>query len=251
MKICKLLVIVVAVCNALTAADVWADALTERVDFVRRQLGCDFPYLVAEDAETGRFFAETKLLDPARLKAQGFPDAKTDFFVSIRESSSGEYIVKAAPQHRMLDQAVEKIFVIDVRAKVESPTDMLASGVIIKGVIANYGEVKGRFSPSTYLQLVEMSSSIESNIRVVGGFLNLPSELPKVTIAPDGAFEVKTDSLKPGSYWLYLQNYRTAASGDAIGDAVLAKAGKDFQIYISDDVKSLIFDCGRLSVKQP
>ena len=59
--------------------------LSHRVLTISKKLGCEIPYMVAENSETGGFFAETKLKDPSKIITQGFPDAQKDHFVSIRE----------------------------------------------------------------------------------------------------------------------------------------------------------------------
>ncbi len=111
--------------------------------------------------------------------------------------------------------------------------------------------MKGYFSPSSYVQLVEISPNIESREIVVNGFLNLDSDLPKMSVSSDGSFALKTNYIKPGSYWLYLQNFKPAVSTNSTIDAILAKGETHFQIFISENVNSLIFDCGNLSVLQP
>ena len=251
MKIMKIQGVIAAVLLCLCSVTSWADELTTRVDFVSKQLGCEFPYLVAEDSETGRFYAETKLKNPQRLKIQGFPDAERDDFVSIQESVAGEYWIKVVPEHRMLDVAEEKLFVVELKPGTQSPAEIIASGITIKGVIANLADVRDDFSPSTYLQLVEASPAGQPREIVVDGFLNLDSNLPRIPIATDGSFEIRTVNIKPGSYWLYLQNFKSAEATNHPFEAILAKGGKYFQIFISGDVKSLIFDCGNLTVKQP
>jgi len=249
MKIYKFLFFLAAALVLMCAAVLWADELTNRVDFVVKQLGCEFPYIVAEDSETGRFYAETRLRNPQRLKAQGFPDADSGYFVSIRESLPGEYGVKVVKKHRMLDAAQEKLLVVEYRSAVQSPADVVASGITFKGVILNFADVKDYFSSSTYLQLVEISSGLQVKEIIVDGFLNLESNLAKMSVSPDGSFEIRTTNIKPGSYLLYLQNFKPATPANPPFEAILAKGENFFQIFISDNVKSLIFDCGNLAVK--
>ena len=291
MKANKFFIVAAAVFTVLFAVVLWADELTNRVDFVSKQLGCEFPYMVAENSETGGFYAEAKLKNPQRLKAQGFPDAESDYVVSIQESLPGEYWVKVVPEHRMLDAAEEKLIVVEYKTTSQSPAsqssasqspasqspasqspasqspasqspasqspasqnpaDAIASGITIKGVIINFEDVRGYFSPSSYVQLVEISPNIESREIVVNGFLNLDSDLPKMSVSSDGSFALKTNYIKPGSYWLYLQNFKPAVSTNSTIDAILAKGETHFQIFISENVNSLIFDCGNLSVLQP
>ena len=90
MKIMKIQGVIAAVLLCLCSVTSWADELTNRVDFVSKQLGCEFPYLVAEDSETGRFYAETKLKNPQRLKIQGFPDAPVGMKRSMSDFCSGK-----------------------------------------------------------------------------------------------------------------------------------------------------------------
>jgi len=286
MKANKFFIVAAAVFTVLFAVVLWADEITNRVDFVSKQLGCEFPYMVAENSETGGFYAEAKLKNPQRLKAQGFPDAESDYVVSIQESLPGEYWVKVVPEHRMLDAAEEKLIVVEYKTTSQSPAsqspadqspasqspadqstasqrsadqnptnrspaDAIASGITIKGVITNFEDVKSYFSPSSYVQLVEISPNIESREVVVNGFLNLDSDLPKMSVSSDGSFALKTNYIKPGSYWLYLQNFKPAVSTKSTIDAILAKGETHFQIFISENVNSLIFDCGNLSVLQP
>ena len=286
MKANKFFIVAAAVFTVLFAVVLWADEITNRVDFVSKQLGCEFPYMVAENSETGGFYAEAKLKNPQRLKAQGFPDAESDYVVSIQESLPGEYWVKVVPEHRMLDAAEEKLIVVEYKTTSQSPAsqspasqspasqsptnqrpasqspasqsptnqspaDAIASGITIKGVITNFEDVKGYFSPSSYVQLVEISPNIESREIVVNGFLNLDSDLPKMSVSTDGSFALITNYIKPGSYWLYLQNFKPAVSTKSTIDAILAKGETHFQIFISENVNSLIFDCGNLSVLQP
>ena len=231
---------------------VGADALSERVSYVVKQLGCDLPYyLVSEKSETGGFYAETKLIDPQRLESHGITAAGIDYFVSIRESQPGLYFVKVVPRHDMLDSAVERRIVIESETSSQNPADLQASGITIKGVITNYQELKANLSPATFLQLVETFPGVEVKGVKNNGFINLPSDLPKASVSADGRFEVKTDALKPGSYWLYLQNFKPAENHASAPDAILVKGGQRFQILISEDVKSLIVDCGKLSVSMP
>ncbi len=121
MKANKFFIVAAAVFTVLFAVVLWADELTNRVDFVSKQLGCEFPYMVAENSETGGFYAEAKLKNPQRLKAQGFPDAESDYVVSIQESLPGEYWVKVVPEHRMLDAAEEKLIVVEYKTTSQSP----------------------------------------------------------------------------------------------------------------------------------
>ncbi len=249
MKINRILVFLSAALILTSSVALWADELTKRVDFVSKRLGCEFPYMVAEDSETGRFYAETRLRNPQRLKLQGFPDAQSGNFVSIRESLPGEYGVKVVAKHRMLDGAQEKLFVMEYNSAIQSPADIIASGIIIKGVITNFTDIKDKFSASTYLQLVEISSGSQGKEIIVDGFLNLESNLPKMSVSPNGSFEMRTTNIKPGSYWLYLQNFKPATPANPPFEAILAKGENFFQIFITDDVNSLIFDCGNLAVK--
>jgi len=251
MKINKIILILAAAFILASIGTLWADELTDRIDFVSKQMGCEFPYLVAEDSETGRFYAETRLRNPQKLKAQGFPDAEKGAFVSIRELPlPGEYGVKVVATHRMLDAAPEKIFVVEYKSAVQSPADVIASGITIKGVITNFADVKDYFSSSTYLQLVEISSSQQTKEIIVDGFMNLKSDLPKMSVSPDGSFEIRITNIKPGSYWLYLQNFKPATPANPPFEAILTKGENFFQIFISENVKSFIFDCGNLAVKQ-
>jgi hypothetical protein len=268
MKANKILIVVAAALLLMFAVVLWADELTNRVGFVSKQLGCEFPYLVAENSETGWFYAEAKLKDPQRLNTKGFPDAESGYVVSIQTSLPGEYRVKAVPDHRMLAAADEMLFVIeytsaiqnpadeiasgqnpaDAIASGQNPADAIASGITIKGVITNFVDVKNYFSPASYVQLVEITPKIKAKEIVVNGFMNLKSNLPKMPVLPDGSFTLKTNSIKPGRYWLYLQNVKLAVTTNPTVDAILAKGGNHFQIVISENVKSLIFDCGNLSV---
>jgi hypothetical protein len=206
--------------------------------------------MVAENDETGGFFAETRLKNPKKLISQSFPDAQKDHFVSIRESIPGEYWVKVVPLHHMLDTAEEKLLVIELKPKNQKPNDLIASGIIIKGVVANFVEVKKYFTPTTHLQLVDISSGLKPQKVVSGGFLNLASNLPKTSLSADGSFVVKTDYIKAGAYWLYLQNFKRVSPEHPPFEPILAKGDNFYQVIISENVKSLIFDCGNLSVKQ-
>lgn len=229
----------------------WADDIADRVNLVSKKLGCETPFMVAEDSETGGFYAEARLKDPQRLNAQGFPDAQKDFFVSILELIPGEYRVKVVPKHDMLDTAEEKLVVVKFDSAIQKSADIMASSIIIKGVITNLADVKDYISPTTYLQMVDVSPSTQAREDIAGGFFNIDSNLPKTSILPDGSFEIKTNYLKAGTYWLYLQNFKPASSTETLPEPILAKGDKYYQVYISEDVKSFIFDCGNLSVKRP
>ena len=208
MSSCKISIISFVFLLIINVVAVSADEVADRVKVVSNRLGCEIPYMVAENNETGGFFAETRLKYPQKIISQSFPNAQKDHFVSIRESIPGEYWVKVVPFHHMLDTAEEKLIVIELKPKKQKPNDLLASGIIIKGVIANFMEVKNAFSPTTYLQLVDISPGMQTQKDVSGGFLNLASNLPKTSLSADGSFAVKTDYLKQGTYWLYLQNFK-------------------------------------------
>ena len=226
-----------------------ADALTDRVNIVLKKLGCETPYMVAEKSESGVFFAETRLKYPERIRAYGFPDAEIGDIVSVRESNPGEYWVKVVSRYDMLDKAHETFLEVEIKTVNSQSTDILATSIIIKGVITNLVDVKKYFSTNTYIQLVDISPGVKPQQIVKGGFLNLVSNLPKTAVSPGGSFEIKTNFIKPGTYWLYLQNLKPASETTPSFEAVLSKGNQYYQIFISENVKSLIFDCGNLSVR--
>ena len=251
MRPCKVSIIIYIFFLLINVAAVSADEVSDRVRDVSNRLGCEVPYMVAENNEAGGFFAETRLKYPQKFISKSFPNAQKGHFVSIRESIPGEYWVKVVPFHHMLDTAEEKLLVIELKSKNQKPNDLFVSGIIIKGVIANFMEVKNVFSPTTYLQLVDISPGIQTQKVVVGGFLNLASNLPKTSLTADGSFAVQTDFIKPGTYWLYLQNFKRISPEHPTFEPILAKGDDYYQIIISENVKTLIFDCGNLSVRQP
>ena len=226
-----------------------ADDLTDRVNIVLKKLGCETPYMVAENSESGVFYAETRLKYPKRIRTYGFPNAELGDIVSVREANPGEYWVKVVSRHDMLEKADETYLEVEIKIASSQNTDILATGIIIKGVITNLVDVKEYFSTDTYIQLVDISPGARPKKIVKDGFSNLVSNLPKTAVSSGGSFEIKTNFIKPGTYWLYLQNLKPASEVQPSFEAVLSKGNQYYQIFISENVKSLIFDCGNLSIR--
>jgi hypothetical protein len=225
-----------------------ADALTDRLNMVLKKLGCETPYMVTENSGSGEFYAETRLKDPTRIHAYGFSDAETGNIVSIRESIPGEYWVKVVSSYDMLDLAEEKHLTVEINPANKKFTDISTTGIIIKGIITNLVDVKNFYSSSTYIQLVDISLGAKPKLAEIDGFINVESNLAKAKLSPSGSFEIKTNYIKPGNYWLYLQNLKPASEIKPTPEAILAKGNQYYQIFISENVKSLIFDCGNLSI---
>ena len=226
-----------------------ADDLTDRVSLVLKKLGCETPYVVTEKYGSGVFYAETRLKYPNKIQAYGFLEAEIGNIVSVRESNPGEYWIKVVPQHDMLNKTEETFLKLEMKTANNRNTDILSTGIIIKGVITNFADIKKYYSSYTYIQLVDISPGAKPIQIEKDGFLNLVSNLPKATISPGGSFEIKTNFIKSGTYWLYLQNLKPASETKPSLESILSKGNQYYQIFISENVKSLIFDCGNLAIR--
>ncbi|MGQ9689243.1 MAG: hypothetical protein ACUVXF_10720 [Desulfobaccales bacterium] len=79
-----------------------------------------------------------------------------------------------------------------------------AARMEVKGVIANWKEVKARIPPRAYLQLVKIEENLKgtSDAQGLGAF---DSEYPKVTVLADGSFQVDMKGLPEGKFFIALQ----------------------------------------------
>jgi len=79
-----------------------------------------------------------------------------------------------------------------------------AAKMEVKGVIANWREVKARVPTSAYLQLVK----IEDNLKGTSdeqGLSAFDSEFPRLSVLADGSFRVDVKDLPTGKFFIALQ----------------------------------------------
>ncbi len=79
-----------------------------------------------------------------------------------------------------------------------------AAKMEVKGVIANWREVKARVPASAYLQLVK----IEDNLKGTSdeqGLSAFDSEFPRLSVLADGSFRVDVKDLPTGKFFIALQ----------------------------------------------
>jgi hypothetical protein len=123
-----------------------------------------------------------------------------------------------------------------------------ASKMEIKGVIANWKEVKARVPDSAFFQLVK----IEDNLKGTSdeqGLSAFDSEFPKLTVLPDDSFRVDVKGLPEGKFFIALQR---AMPKDMEGAAItsgtpilLNKEGKPVIIEVPGNFPQ---DVGRVVV---
>jgi hypothetical protein len=93
-----------------------------------------------------------------------------------------------------------------------------AAKMEVKGVIANWREVKARVPASAYLQLVK----IEDNLKGTSdeqGLSAFDSEFPRLSVLADGSFRVDVKDLPTGKFFIALQR---ALPREVGGSAILS-----------------------------
>jgi len=93
-----------------------------------------------------------------------------------------------------------------------------AGGVVVKGVITNWGQAKGKVSDKAFFQLVKVQSKMSSRTDPEG-LATLTSDLPEIPVTRWGSFKVNLGQLPPGEYMIALQRGLPSAP-------ILVKEGK-------------------------
>lgn len=99
-----------------------------------------------------------------------------------------------------------------------------AGGVVIKGVITNWGQVKGKVSAQAYFQLVKVQEKMAGTTNSEG-LAALESKLPEVPVDRWGKFKAHLAELPPGEYIIALQRGLASAP-------ILVKDGKPVIIKV-------------------
>jgi len=107
-----------------------------------------------------------------------------------------------------------------------------AANMVVSGNITNWKEVRARVPASAYLQLVKIDKEMKGTTDAQG-LSAYDSDLPRITVQPDGSFKATFKDLGPGEYFIALQR---AAPRTVAGSTI--KSGTP--ILIQEDGNALI-----------
>jgi len=118
----------------------------------------------------------------------------------------------------------------------------------VKGVIADWGELKVRIPPSAYFQVVKLESNLTGDTDSQG-FSAFNSKLPKIQVRADGSFRVDLKDVPAGKYFIALQRaVPREMSGESMATAIpilITKEGKPVLINVPG---TFPLDVGRVDV---
>jgi len=118
-----------------------------------------------------------------------------------------------------------------------------AANMVVSGVITNWKEVMARVPASAYLQLVKLDKEMKGTTDAQG-LSAYDSDLPRITVRPDGSFKATFQDLSPGEYIIALQRAAprtlpgsTVQSGTAIlimedGNPLIIKVPGTFPLKV-------------------
>lgn len=79
-----------------------------------------------------------------------------------------------------------------------------AARMEVKGVVADWGELKAKIPPSAYFQVVKLEDKLQGTTDPQG-FSAFNSEFPKIQVRADGSFRVDLKDVPAGQYFIALQ----------------------------------------------
>jgi len=85
-----------------------------------------------------------------------------------------------------------------------------AGGMVVKGVISNWSQARGKVSDKAFFQLVKVEKKMASRTDR-DGLASLVSDLPEIPVTRWGSFKVNLGQLPPGDYMIALQRGLPAA----------------------------------------
>lgn len=118
------------------------------------------------------------------------------------------------------------------------PFPVSAGGLVIKGVIVNWGQVQRKVPDQAYFQLVKVQEKMGGRTDSQG-LASLTSDLPVIPVSRRGSFKVNLGQLPPGDYLIALQRALPAAP-------ILVREGKPAIIRVPGKFP---LDLGRLQVE--
>ena len=79
-----------------------------------------------------------------------------------------------------------------------------AARMEVKGVVADWGELKAKIPPNAYFQVVKLEEKLQGTTDPQG-FSAFNSEFPKIQVRADGSFRVDLKDVPAGKYFIALQ----------------------------------------------
>ena len=123
-----------------------------------------------------------------------------------------------------------------------------AARMEVKGVVADWGELKTKITPNAYFQVVKLEDNLKGTTDSQG-FSAFDSEFPKIKVRADGSFRVDLKDVPAGKYFIALQRaVPKEVSGENKASAIPILVTKEGSPLLIEVPGSFPMDVGRVDV---
>ena len=123
-----------------------------------------------------------------------------------------------------------------------------AARMEVKGVVADWGELKDKIPPTAYFQVIKLEDNLKGTTDPQG-FSAFNSEFPKIKVRADGSFRVDLQDVPSGKYFIALQRaVPREMSGEDKASAVPILVTKEGTPLLIEVPGTFPLDVGRVEV---